>query len=82
MNDYRFTLRYRLPGEDYSEELLLERLAAANCDDALVGFGQKGRLALEFTREAESAEDAVQRARASVEGALPFATYIEMVRSP
>ena len=66
--EYIFTLKYQLADHDSDLDLLVERLGAAGCDDALAGVGQPGRLALEFSREAESAEEAVRTALADVVG--------------
>src|SRR5439155_384770 len=55
----------------------IERLGAAGCDDALVGIGQPGRIALEFTREAHSAEAALVSALTDVKRAIPSARLIE-----
>jgi len=44
----------------------------------LIGIGQPGRLALEFTREAENAEAAVRSALADVRSAVPSARLIEV----
>ena len=62
--EYAATLKYQLSNEDWDMEALVERLGEAGCDDALVGIGQLGRLALEFTREADSADAAVRSALA------------------
>lgn len=75
--EYTFTLKYRLSEQDCNHEDIVERLGAAGCDDALVGVGQPGRLALEFTREAESAEVALISALADVKGAIPSSKLIE-----
>ena len=75
--EYIFTLKYQLAGNDDPEELV-ERLGEAGCDDALVGTGQPGRLALEFTRDAESANAAVLSALADVRRAVPQAKLIEV----
>ena len=75
--DYTFTLKYRLADVDCDSDALVERLAASGCDDALVGIGQPGRLALEFTREAASAEEAVSSALTDVERAIPSAELVE-----
>lgn len=75
--EYSFTLRYQLGGEADDVDALLERLGAAGCTDALVGIGQPGRLALEFTREAASAEAAMHSALADVRRAAPSARLIE-----
>lgn len=55
----------------------MDRLGAAGCDDALVGVGQPGRIALEFVREAESAEAALMSALADVKRPIPSAEFIE-----
>ena len=44
----------------------------------MIGIGQPGRLALEFTREAENAEAAVRSALADVRIAIPSARLIEV----
>jgi predicted DNA-binding transcriptional regulator AlpA len=75
--EYIFTLKYQLAEQDCDQDALVERLGAAGCDDALVGVGQPGRLALEFSREADSAEAAVRTALADVKLAVPSATLIE-----
>lgn len=75
--EYIFTLKYQLADHDSDLDALVERLGAAGCDDALVGVGQLGRLALEFSREADSAEEAVRTALADVKNAVPSARLIE-----
>src|SRR6187402_2710769 len=75
--EYIFTLKYQLAGNDDPDELV-ERLGEAGCDDALVGTGQPGRLALEFTRDAEIANTAVLSALANVRRAVPQAKLIEV----
>ncbi|MFM1991708.1 MAG: hypothetical protein RJA99_4665 [Pseudomonadota bacterium] len=75
--EYTFTLKYQLADDDTDYDELVERLGAAGCDDALVGLGQPGRLALEFVREAASAEAALLSALADVKRAVPSAKLIE-----
>ncbi|RMX05714.1 DNA-binding protein [Corticibacter populi] len=75
--EYTFTLKYQLAGDDSDMDALVERLGKAGCDDALVGIGQPGRLALEFTREATDAGSAVRSALADVRRAVPSARLIE-----
>ena len=77
MSEYTFTLKYQLPnaGEDPAE--LVERLAEAGCDDALIGTGVPGRLALEFTRDAANAWEAVATALRDIKRAIPEAKLIE-----
>lgn len=76
--EYTFTLKYQLADDDRDPEALVERLGETGCDDALIGIGQPGRLALEFTREAENAEEAVRSALADVRSAVPSARLIEV----
>lgn len=76
--EYTFTLHFQLAEQDSSHlDALLERLGAAGCDDALVGVGQPGRIALEFIREADSAEAAMTTALADVKRVMPLAKWIE-----
>lgn len=75
--EYLFTLKYQLAECDSDLDVLVERLGVAGCDDALAGLGQPGRLALEFSREANSAEEAVRSALADVKKAIPSAYLIE-----
>lgn len=53
--EFNFTLKYRLPDTGIEIGVLEQRLAEGGCDDALVGLGLPGRLALAFCREADSA---------------------------
>ena len=76
--EYTFTLKYQLADDDCDPDVLVERLGEAGCDDALVGLGQPGRLALEFTREAADADEAVRSALADVNRATPSAKLIEV----
>jgi predicted DNA-binding transcriptional regulator AlpA len=75
--EYTFTFKYQLSEPDSDPDAIVEQLGAAGCDDALVGLGQPGRIALEFTREAQSAEAALVSALADVKRALPHAKLIE-----
>lgn len=75
--EYVFTLRFQLPEARLAEEELLERLVEAGCDDALVGLGVPGKIALEFTREAVSAQQTVQGAIKAVQRAIPDAQLTE-----
>ena len=63
---------------DADSEELIERLGEAGCDDALVGVGRPGRIALEVSRESDSAEKAIGAALADVSNALPTAMLIEV----
>jgi len=75
--EYIFTLRFQLPKPVLPEEALLKRLMEAGCDDALVGSGVPGKVALEFTRDAVSAKRAVLSAIRDVQSAITGARLIE-----
>lgn len=77
MREYQFTLRFILPSVDLNADELVERLGEANCDDALIGIGHPGRVALEFVRWAESAQEALFSAIRDVSTALPSAEFVE-----
>lgn len=69
---FEFKLTYRLQrGSDIDQ--VITRLAEAGCTDAVVGLGVDGQVALEFVREASSAEEALQSALRDVKRALPDA---------
>jgi len=71
-NEFEFTLKFAIP-EALEPEKLEERLFEAGCGDAIPGLGQTGRLALNFTREASSAEAAMASALKDVRKAIPEA---------
>lgn len=75
--EYEFTLKFKLPRADANAAELVEQLGEAGCDDALVGVGLPGRIALDFTREAKSAHEAVLSAIKDVRRAIPDAQLIE-----
>jgi hypothetical protein len=77
MTDYEFTLKFSLPGLPADPDQYVEALAAAGCDDALIGIGQNGRIALDFTRAAASAFEAVTTALQDVRKAIPDAALVE-----
>lgn len=74
--DYDFTMTFAIP-VSISDEVLEAKLFEAGCDDAILGLGQKGRLALHFTRQAESAEAAILSALGTVKNAVPEARLVE-----
>jgi len=75
--EYEFTLSFKLTADEADTDTLVERLGAAGCDDALVGIGQSGRIALNFTREAGSAQEAIISALRDVKKAIPAARLVE-----
>ena len=77
MSEFEFTLKFSLPDASADPALHVEALGAAGCDDAVIGVGQRGRIALDFTREARSAFQAVASAVRDVRKAIPGAQLIE-----
>ena len=77
MNHYEFTLSFALPSGASEVDPHLDALFEAGCDDALVGSGVPGTLALDFMREGDSAEQAVRSAITDVRSAIPGAELIE-----
>ena len=77
MGQFNFTLRFALGEHDADPQLFVESLLAEGCDDALIGLGRPGRIALDFTREASSADDAILSALADVQRAIPEAKLVE-----
>ena len=77
MKDFEFTLRFDTSACDESGEELAELLAAHGCDDATIGIGVPSRVALMFTRQADSMIEAVVSAVRDVRSALPGATLVE-----
>jgi len=47
MKEYKFTLKFSLQD---NPDAYIEKLGIEGCDDALIGIGQSGRIALNFTR--------------------------------
>lgn len=79
MKMYEFTLKFSFLDKNRIDDIdeLIERLGESGCDDALVGIGKAGRLALDFSREADSAFEAISSAIADVKAAIPEAKVTE-----
>ena len=76
--EFDFGMKFKLGAESTDMDALVERLGEAGCDDATVGIGQPGRIALEFTREAPSVKEAIFSALRDVRKAIPDAGLIEV----
>lgn len=77
MKEYEFTLKFMLQDASIDPASYIERLGDEGCDDALVGIGQTGRIALTFIRAATSAYKAISSAIRDVKRAIPEARLIE-----
>lgn len=76
--EYEFSLKLKLASESSNVDEMVERLGEAGCDDALVGVGLPGRIALSFTRRRDSAEMAIFSALKDVKRAIPEAKLLEV----
>ena len=77
MTEFEFTLKFGLTSTPLEPDAYIERLGEEGCDDALIGVGQSGRIALQFTRVAENAFNAILSAIKDVKRAIPDAQLIE-----
>ena len=64
------TLKFRLADAEADPKQFIDALFHAGCDDATIGIGQRGRIALEFTREADTALAATASALEGVKRAI------------
>lgn len=74
---YDFVLTFALPDANAAPSDFTDALFEAGCDDATVGVGKRGSIALDFSREAPSAERAVRSAIEDVQRAIPGAELVE-----
>ena len=77
MTTYEFSLLFSLPSADEDPDMYVEGLYEAGCNDATIGIGRKGLIALAFDREAESATVAVESAIRNVRKVIPDAKLVE-----
>ena len=78
MKEYDFALIFRLNQSALNPEHYLDLLYEAGCDDAMIGVGKLGYLALDFIRESNSAYDAIKSAIANVKSVLAEAELIHI----
>ncbi|MEA5583599.1 DNA-binding protein [Nodularia harveyana UHCC-0300] len=77
MQEYEFTLKFQLPNSTTDTGMFIDALYESGCDDAIIGTGIKGFIALDFIREAPSAYDAISSAINDVRKAIPRAEIVE-----
>ena len=77
MSEYQFTLKFRLADAQADPGQSIDALFQAGCDDAVIGIGQRGWIALDFAREADTALAAILSALEAVKRAIPGVTLIE-----
>lgn len=77
LKEFEFTLKFVFPDTSVDPESFVDQLGKAGCDDAIIGVGQKGRIALQFSREASSAQEAITNAIKDVKSVIPDSQLIE-----
>lgn len=77
MREYEFTLKFKLPDSNIEPEIYIDKLYESGCDDAAIGIGKKGYLALDFIRESSSAFEALSSAIKTVGQVIPQAKLVE-----
>lgn len=79
MTSYDFILRIALLDEHQDPADYLNSLASFDCDDATVGIGAMGFISLDFTRNAESREAAIDLAWRQASQAIPEGRLIQVI---
>jgi hypothetical protein len=77
VQEYSFTLKFNFPNPQINSDSYIDQLYEAGCDDALIGIGRQGSIALEFIRAASSAFEAISSAIVDVRKVIPDAILIE-----
>ncbi len=77
MKEYNFTLKFNFSDSQLNPEEFIEQLYEGGCDDALMGVGKQGCIAMDFIREATTAFEAVSTAIIDVKKIIPSASLIE-----
>ena len=77
MKEFEFTIKFALGDANADPESYVDQLYDAGCDDALIGIGKTGMIALDFIREADNALEAVMSAVEDVKRVIPDAKLIE-----
>lgn len=78
MTEFNFLLKFDLLDPEPDPDKFVDALYEAGCDDAVIGIGQHGRVALSFTREAASGLEAIASAISDVKKAIPEAKLVEI----
>ncbi len=78
MNSYTFVLSFNLPDREANPDSYLDAPYNAGCDDAVVGIGQRGMIGLDFTRTANSADEALRSAIRNVRTAIPGSHLVQV----
>lgn len=77
MNEFEFTLIYKLKNDEEDASKYMDALFEAGCDDAVVSLGKKGMISLDFIRDDVQADLAIISALKDVKKAIPDARLVE-----
>ncbi|CUX81080.1 MAG: hypothetical protein HLUCCA05_07375 [Roseibaca calidilacus] len=80
VQEFEFDLMIALPAGERDEDAMLDALYEAGCDDAIVGTGAAGLVALGFIREGADAEAVIAEAVGQALKALPEGATLREVR--
>ncbi|MGN7611606.1 helix-turn-helix transcriptional regulator [Magnetococcales bacterium HHB-1] len=78
MKTFEFTLVLTISDSEWDADTFEDKLFESGCDDALVFSGRRGVLALEFNRNALSAEQAILSALENIKTAFPTTELLEI----
>jgi hypothetical protein len=80
VKEFEFDLMIALPAGERDEEAMLDALFEAGCDDAIVGTGASGLVALGFIREGMDADAVITEAVGQALSGLPEGATLREVR--
>lgn len=77
LKEFEFTLKFAFPETSNELESFVQQLGKSGCDDAIIGVGQKGRIALHFSRSRSSALEAITSAIKDIKSVVSNVRLIE-----
>lgn len=80
VKEFEFDLMIALPAGERDEDAMLDALFEAGCDDAIVGTGASGLVALGFIREGMDADAVITEAVGQALSGLPEGATLREVR--
>ena len=77
MPAFQFVLRFTFEDPNTDPADHVPALEKGGCDDAAIGVGRRGHLALDFERTAATADEAMRSALVDVRRAIPGLRWVE-----
>jgi hypothetical protein len=78
MLNFEFTVTFSVPGLDWDEDQISNKIFGSGLNDALVLLGLRGVIGLDITRSAPTAEEAIKSAISDIRGVFPEANLLEV----